>query len=186
LVARKAGNLEGALYASPAYLNAAGVPANPADLEAHRCVLFRPTEGQATWTLLGPEGAVSRRVQGRIGGDDFSFVRGAAVAGAGVALLPQLIAADDLAAGRLVRVLPQYVERGGALYVVYAAARVLPAKISAFRDFVLQFIVQSCPSRAPSPAIAPEPARGSKASAPSAPPIRAGKPRTKRPTGTPR
>ncbi|HTV25206.1 MAG TPA: LysR substrate-binding domain-containing protein, partial [Polyangiaceae bacterium] len=106
--------------------------------DAHRCVLFRPDNGEAVWALHGPEGVVERRVRGRIGGDDYSFVRGAALAGAGIALLPHLIASDDVAAGRLVHVLPQYVMRGAALYVVYAAARALPAKISAFRDFVLQ------------------------------------------------
>jgi DNA-binding transcriptional LysR family regulator len=145
LVARKAGDLEAALYASPTYLSRWGAPTTPADLDSHRCVLFRPESGQASWRLQGPDGVSEQRVRGRIGGDDFSFVRGAALAGAGVALLPHLIAADDVAAGRLMRVLPQYVVRGASLYVVYAAARVLPAKIAAFRDFVLR----SCSSNAP-------------------------------------
>ena len=138
LVARKAGDLEAALYASPSYLSSRGTPTEPADLVAHRCVLFRPENGEVCWTLEGPGGAVEQRVRGRIGGDDHSFLRGAALAGAGVALLPHLIAADDVAAGRLVHVLPQYVMRGASLYVVYAAARALPAKIAVFRDFVLQ------------------------------------------------
>lgn len=167
LVARKAGDLEAALYASPGYLSSWGAPAGPADLDAHRCVLFRPDNGECTWRLHGPEGVIERRVRGRIGGDDHSFVRGAALAGAGVALLPHLIAADDVAAGRLVHVLPQYVVRGASLYVVYAAARVLPAKISAFRDFVLQSCKgnASVPSaeRAPVQAAAAGPAGSARA-----------------------
>lgn len=154
LVARKAGDLEAALYASPAYVSRSGAPTAPEDLDAHACVLFRPDNGQASWTLHGPEGVLERRVRGRIGGDDFSFVRGAALASAGVALLPQLIAADDVAAGRLVRVLPRYVVRGAALYIVYAAARVLPAKIAAFRDFVLQSCSNASAS-APSRSVRP-------------------------------
>jgi DNA-binding transcriptional LysR family regulator len=169
LVARKAGDLEAGLYASPAYLSRWGAPTSPAELDQHRCVLFRPENGQATWTLHGPEGVSERRVRGRIGGDDFSFVRGAALAGAGVALLPQLIAADDAVAGRLVRVLPQHVVRGASLYVVYAAARLLPAKIAAFRDFTLQ----SC-SNAPAAATTPAP-RASTRPASARPP----RPRTK-------
>jgi DNA-binding transcriptional LysR family regulator len=164
LVARKAGDLEAALYASPAYLNSSGAPTTPGDLDAHRCVLFRPDNGQASWTLHGPDGVLERRVRGRIGGDDFSFVRGAALAGAGVALLPQLIAADDVAAGRLVRVLPRYVVRGASLYIVYAAARVLPAKIAAFRDFVLQSCsnAPAAPSRSVRPsAVRAKPRRSS-------------------------
>jgi DNA-binding transcriptional LysR family regulator len=138
LMARKAGDLEGELYAAPGYVSARGAPATLAELGEHRCVLFRPENGEATWTLEGPDGVVEQRVRGRIGGDDFLFVRGAALSGAGVAMLPRILAADDLQAGRLVRVLPLYTQRGAALYVVYAAARVLPAKIAAFRDFVLQ------------------------------------------------
>jgi DNA-binding transcriptional LysR family regulator len=137
LVARKAGELEGELYASPAYLSSRGVPVSLASLESHRCVLFRPDRGEATWKLEGPEGVVEQRVRGRIGGDDFLFVRAATLSGAGVAMLPRM----------LVRVLPSYTLRGAALYIVYAASRVVPAKIAAFRDFVLQ----SCSVRATLP-----------------------------------
>jgi DNA-binding transcriptional LysR family regulator len=137
LVARKAGELEGELYASPAYISQWGAPATLAELAAHRCLLFRPDNGATVWTLAGPDGVFEQPVRGRIGGDDFLFLRAAALGGAGVALLPRLIAAEDLQAGRLVRVLPSYTQRGASLYVVYAAARALPAKIAAFRDFVL-------------------------------------------------
>jgi DNA-binding transcriptional LysR family regulator len=145
LVARKAGDLEGELYASPAYLSRWGAPATLAALEDHRCVLFRPEDGAAVWALDGPDGVVEQRVRGRIGGDDFLFVRAAALSGAGVAMLPRLIASEDLNAGRLLRVLPLYTLRGSALYVVYAAVRALPAKIAAFRDFVLE----ACPGGKP-------------------------------------
>jgi DNA-binding transcriptional LysR family regulator len=137
LVARKAGELEGELYASPVYVSEWGAPATAAELAAHRCLLFRPEDGETVWTLEGPGGVVEQPVRGRIGGDDFLFLRAAALGGAGIALLPRLIASEDLQAGRLVRVLPSYIQRGASLYVVYAAARVLPAKIAAFRDFVL-------------------------------------------------
>ncbi len=140
LVARKVTDLEAELYASPGYLSGRGAPATPADLDAHRCVLFRPDGGESTWALEGPEGATPRVVRGRISGDDFLFVRAAALSGAGIALLPRIIAVDDVAAGRLVRVLPLHTVHGAALYVVYAGARALPPKIAAFRDFV----VQSC------------------------------------------
>jgi DNA-binding transcriptional LysR family regulator len=138
LVARKAADLEGELYASPGYLSTRGVPATPVDLDAHQCVLFRPVAGRSTWALDGPDGVLESEVRGRISGDDYLFVRGAALSGAGVAMLPRIIAVDDVAAGRLVRVLPLHTVRGAALYVVYASARVLPPKIVAFRDFVIQ------------------------------------------------
>lgn len=143
LVARKVTDLEAALYASPGYVEAHGMPDAPEGLQAHVCVLFRPKDGEATWPLHGPDGVVVQHVRGRISGDDFTFVRGAALSGGGVALIPRLVAADDVAAGRLLRILPAYSVRGASLHIVYAAARKTPAKIAAFRDFVLETCTQA-------------------------------------------
>jgi DNA-binding transcriptional LysR family regulator len=137
LVARKVGDLEADLYTSPAYAQARGLPATLAGLAEHDCVPFRPKDGQVEWVLQGPEGLVRHRVRGRISGDDFNFVRVAVLGGAGIALLPRIIAAPDVALGRLVRVLPQYCHQNSSLHVLYAAAPKVPAKIAAFRDFVI-------------------------------------------------
>lgn len=150
LVARKAGELEAELYAAPSYIATFGAPPDVASLAGHRCVLFRPEQGAAVWRLDGPEGPVEQAVRGPIGGDDYLFVRAVALRGAGVAQLPRMVAADDVAAGRLVRVLPRHAARGAALYVVYAATRTLPPKVAAFRDFVLQSY-RHAPGRAAAP-----------------------------------
>ena len=71
-----------------------------------------------------------------MGGDDYGYVRAAALAGGGVALLPRLVCATDEAAGRLVRVLPVYAARGAGLYVLVPSAAHVPARVAAFRDFV--------------------------------------------------
>jgi DNA-binding transcriptional LysR family regulator len=138
LIAHKVGEVEADLYASIAYVQARGMPASPADLSRHACILFRGREGEAEWSLQGPEGEVVVKARGRVSGDDYGFVRGAAVAGGGVALIPRMVAARDVADGKLVRVLPDYVSRGTALHVVHPAARNLPAKVVAFRDFIVE------------------------------------------------
>ncbi|HXK18022.1 MAG TPA: substrate binding domain-containing protein, partial [Polyangiaceae bacterium] len=150
LVARKLGDLELHLYASPKYLEQRGAPVTPTDLVNHHNVIFR---GQAsfrgdaspggapelsrTWLLAGPSGETSVTLRGRIGGDDLSFVRAMLVAGAGIGLLPQLNCASDEASGRLVRVLPGYHARGASLYVVYPSKKHVPARVTAFRDVVV-------------------------------------------------
>src|SRR5262249_164497 len=115
LVARKLGDVEHRLYASPRYLQKHGMPATLDDLADHSCVVFRAKELARTWALRGPAGEVSRPVRGRIGGDDFTFVRAVIIAGGGIGLLPHMNAAADEASGRLVRVLPEYVARGATL-----------------------------------------------------------------------
>ena len=140
LIARKIGDIEQELYASLEYVQTRGVPASLDDLSDHACVLFRPREGRTTWTFrdarTGRE--TSQDVCGRIGTDDYSFMRSALLAGAGIGLIPRIIVARDVEAGRLVRVLPQCASQGASLYFMHAASPVIPAKITLFRDFVLE------------------------------------------------
>lgn len=138
LVARKLGEIWHGLYASPAYLSRHGVPAKPEDLSEHQCVVFRAQELERTWALRGVNGAEAppMSVRGRINGDDLGFVRAMLVSGAGIGLLPQITCAPDEASGRLVRVLPAFQARGATLYVMYPSAKQVPARVTAFRDFV--------------------------------------------------
>src|SRR5262249_20974856 len=123
LVARKLGDLEHRLYASPRYLQKHGAPATVRDLEDHHLVVFRAKDLARTWALRGPGGEASVAVRGRIGGDDFTFVRAMVVSGGGIGLLPHVNCATDEVSGRLVRVLPDYHARGASLYVVYPSAK---------------------------------------------------------------
>lgn len=138
LIARKLGAVESRLFAAPAYLEARGTPDTPADLGRHACLLFRGQNGKARWRLDGPAGAVQVEVAGPIGADDLSFVRAAALAGGGIALLPWFLCADDVAAGRLVRVLPAYEQTGAAIYVVHPPGEHLPRRVAVFRDFLIK------------------------------------------------
>jgi DNA-binding transcriptional LysR family regulator len=137
VVAKKVGELEHALYASPSYLETHGAPASPADLAEHPCIVFRAKDLVKTWRLYADDASLDVEVRARIGGDDFSYVRAAAVAGGGIALMPRLVCAKDEAAGRLVRVLPRFAAKGATLYVLYPSAAHVPARVSAFRDFVV-------------------------------------------------
>lgn len=138
LVARRLGQMEAALYASPSYLATRGTPTTLDDLDAHECVLFRPKDGSAEWTLSGPEGEVTKRVHGRAGADDFLFVREAAALGGGIALLPALMAASEVASGRLRRVLSSYCMVGAPFHLVHPPAKRVPLRVTAFRELLIE------------------------------------------------
>lgn len=140
LIARKIGDIDQELYASLEYVQTRGVPATPDDLNDHACVLFRPRDGRSSWALRHTQTGreIIKEVRGRIGTDDYSFMRSALLAGAGIGLIPRMVIARDIEAGRLVRVLPHYALRGASLYFMHAASPVIPAKISLFRDFVIE------------------------------------------------
>ena len=140
LIARKIGDIEHELYACLEYVQTRGVPATPDDLSDHACVLFRPRDGRSPWALRHTQTGreITKEVRGRIGTDDYSFMRSALLAGAGIGLIPRMVVARDIEAGRLVRVLPHYASLGASLYFMHAASPVIPAKISLFRDFVIE------------------------------------------------
>ena len=148
LVARKLGDLELRLYASPRYLERHGAPATWSALADHKCVVFRAKELARTWGLRTAAGDVNVPVRGRIGGDDFTFVRAIVIAGGGIGILPRINCAADEASGRIVRVLPDVHARGASLYVVYPSSRNVPARVTAFRDFVVEaFAPWAAPKR---------------------------------------
>jgi len=81
-------------------------------------------------------------VRGALGGDDFTFVRAMALAGAGIALLPHVNAAADEGAGRLFRVLPEMHAAGTTLYLVYPSASNVPSRVTVFRDFLVEAVAE--------------------------------------------
>jgi DNA-binding transcriptional LysR family regulator len=63
-------------------------------------------------------------------------VRGAVCQGMGLSVLPDFAIEDDLAAGRLIHVLPQWHLPSGGIHAVFPAARFRPAKVRAFVDML--------------------------------------------------
>jgi DNA-binding transcriptional LysR family regulator len=136
LVARKIFSTDLQLTAAPSYLKRRGTPKALRDLAAHDCLLYRPEGGKSIWRLAGPDGPESVEVKGPIGADDLSFLHQATLAGAGIALLPALIQPKHLQRGELVRVLPQYAMKGGAVHLVSPHARHQLARVRLLRDYL--------------------------------------------------
>ncbi len=133
LVARRIAPLVLQLFASPVYLARRGTPRSEADLPGHDQVAFRSGPDRLQVKSRTPRVGAARIVC-----DDFFFAREAARAGAGLTWLPQLLAADDVSQGVLVRVLPRLERQAGHLYLVTPAGHHVARKVSAFRDLVLE------------------------------------------------
>ena len=130
----------GGLLASPAYLAAHGTPANLHELGEHECLTQPPETGSyATWRLQGPDGAEEEvRVKGRFTSNVQVALRNAACAGLGIVALPAVLTESELAAGRLVPVLPQYMRAGRGMSVVYPSRQQRPLAVSAFVDMAVE------------------------------------------------
>ena len=138
LVARKIGGVRSIVCAAPAYLKKHGAPQAPADLAAHACLGYTLTGTGTEWRLEGPDGTVSIPISGPIRADNGDIIRLAALRGAGIVFQPQFIIGDDIDAGRLVRVLPEWQSAELGVYAVYPSRKHLSAKVRTFVDFVVQ------------------------------------------------
>jgi DNA-binding transcriptional LysR family regulator len=122
------------LFGAPEYLRRKGRPRSVRDLAEHECVLFRGVSGKARWDLIGPAGRETIDVHGAINADDNQFVREAAAAGRGVALLPMFACSGPFQCKELTRVLPDHATAGVPLNLVYPSARFLPKRVALLRD----------------------------------------------------
>lgn len=140
LVAHKLRRIDVSLVAAPAYLRQRRPIRKPADLLEHTLLLTRASRGHATISFTSKDGRepVKLRVRGAVSASDFSFSREAAIARAGIAQVPTVIVERDLEKKRLVKVLDGYViDSASDLYLVHPGTRILPPKIGAFRDYML-------------------------------------------------
>lgn len=118
LVARRVADLEGGVYASPAWVAAHGEPRTPADLRQLPCLAH--SRAGTSWTLTGPE-TVEVRVFPVIVANDLNFLRQAMEAGAGVGLFPSLFAGPGL-----VRLLPEWRTPAGGLSLLWPKGSYAP------------------------------------------------------------
>jgi DNA-binding transcriptional LysR family regulator len=137
LVARRIAPCLLVACAAPAYLKKHGAPRRPADLAAHNCLGYSYAALRNEWRFSGPDGMESVRVTGRLNANNGDILRLAALGGEGIILQPSFIVADDLAAGRLVPILPGYAPDEIAIHAVYPHSRHLSVKVRSFVDFLV-------------------------------------------------
>lgn len=125
LVARAIGQVRLGAYASPAYLAGRGEPRTVEDLGAHRTVVHGRNDVGA-WPVAPSLTA-----------DDYQPVAAMLVAGAGIGVLPEFVAAPHLALGGLVRVLPSWTVPPATLSVVWLRSRHLAPRVRSFIDLAV-------------------------------------------------
>lgn len=138
-IARKLAANRRVLVASPDYLDTHGMPEKPEDLHDHNCLLLRfPGSQQYQWTLSGPDGSVTLSLNGKFDADNGEVLTQWCLAGAGIALKSLWEVADDIREDRLRVVLPEWTPPGHAIYALYPHGRLLPPRIRAFIDFLVE------------------------------------------------
>ncbi|CAB3768191.1 LysR family transcriptional regulator [Paraburkholderia humisilvae] len=143
LVARPFGSTQKALVASRSYLDMRGIPAAPADLSSHDCIVSPGHNGaRVVWRLDGPNGREQIPVKGRFQVSTSRAQLDAALAGLGIAFLPTFMAERCLKAGTLCEVLPGYAYRDVRVYFAYLTRRHIPRAVSAFAEFAQTIMIE--------------------------------------------
>lgn len=140
LIARQLANLPCYLYASPRYLEHSGEPGHPANLAGHECLGFRPAKANV-WTLHNTDESIEVTVGGRFQINSVGLIRRLSTLDQGIAILPEEIAAEDVAHGRLRRILPDWEGPSSPVYAM-TETRLLPAKTQRFIEFLREHLSQ--------------------------------------------
>jgi DNA-binding transcriptional LysR family regulator len=178
LIRRSLGVGRWVLCAAPGYIARAGAPKNPADLARHNCLSLAASTFADRWCFThdGVEREIS--VAGNLRSNSIEALRAAALAGHGVCLLPLLSVSDDLASGRLVRLLPDHAVADAPIQAVYPSGRHVSVKLRTFLDFVTKRLreVASQPPKDDAGQVESEPVdlRSLAQPRPSSPPLPAG------------
>ena len=137
VVARRLATCRSVLCASPGYLRRHGRPRQPEDLAAHDCITH--AFGTRAEYRLGQAGRLtSQAVKGPLSGNETAVLRQAALAGAGIAMLPTYFVGTDLRSGALVRVLPRHEPETLGIHAVYLSRQHQPLPLKLLIDFLAQ------------------------------------------------
>ncbi|AOJ76292.1 LysR family transcriptional regulator [Burkholderia ubonensis] len=123
------------LCAAPSYVATHGLPAHPADLRAHRCIVLGD-QPRTEWRFDGANGSVAVDVTAALLTNDGGAARSFALEGAGIALKSIWDVDADFDAGTLVRVLPAFAAPAAPLHAVYPGGRHVPLRVRAFVEFL--------------------------------------------------
>jgi DNA-binding transcriptional LysR family regulator len=154
LMARRVGDLQLGVYAAPSYLERAGSPSHPRELENshHRVVGFHwPRTGKVLPYTLHHQGGESIQVQGRyvLAVDDGNAYLAAGLAGLGVLWLPDYMSDAHVARGELVPLFEGWRLDPMPIYVAFPPNRHVSAKLRVFIDWVAALMAQHAPVQRP-------------------------------------
>ncbi len=138
LVSRTLASTRMVLCASPHYMAAHGTPMHPHALAQHDVVSYSYWSSGDLWHFTGPDGEVAVRTRARIQANNGDTCRAAALAHQGVILQPDFLVQDDLRAGTLVELMPDFRAAELSICAVYPTRKQLPLKVRRLLDFLVE------------------------------------------------
>lgn len=142
------------LCATPAYLEALGMPECPRDLDGHHAVRFRfPNSRKLQEWPLAPSDGPEPRLKTVLTCNNMEALSGAVLSGLGIGCLPDFLARNHLRDGRLCTILDAHLDAPGQFHLLWPSNRHLSPKVRVFVDFLSErLFANRCESVAAMPA----------------------------------
>ena len=134
LIARRVGPVTGKLVASPDYIREHGTPETPDELLTHQALM----QGTETWQFMDGDKTISIHPQGRFKADNGTALTAAAVAGLGIAWLPDHLIKGYLDSGALVQVMTRYPVPTGGMFVVRPPGQHSTRKVRVLTELLIE------------------------------------------------
>lgn len=139
LIARRLSHTHRVVVAAPAYLERQGAPARPDDLGRHNCLSYSLLASGNRWPFVRHGQPLDVAVNGTLISNNGDLLREAAMNGVGLYYAPTFIVHDDLAAGRLVPLLTDFLPPPLDIHALFPANRFVSAKVRAAVDHLVEF-----------------------------------------------
>jgi DNA-binding transcriptional LysR family regulator len=144
VVSRPVGHFKRRVVASAEYLNAHGFPEHPMDLMRHECLRFSYGPKQQVWTFLKEDQETRVPIEGRFKSNNAEVLREVALAGGGVALLPDWLVNDDVDCGDLTSLFEPFVinpnDTSSAISALYLPNHRGSKRVNAFIEFISELL----------------------------------------------
>jgi DNA-binding transcriptional LysR family regulator len=144
LIARRLCAMPRHTVASPAYLKAHGRPTHPMHLAEHRCLGYAYLSTPGVWQFTNAKGEqASVRPSGPLRVNNGEALMPALLAGLGIADLPDFIAGDAIASGKVEVILKDWKQTEGAVHLVMPPGGPRPARVEVLADFLARHFAKA-------------------------------------------
>lgn len=139
LIAKRIGPIYGKLVASPAYIKMHGSPETPDEIVTHQALM----QGTESWQFMDGDRIVTVQPQGRFKADNATALAVAAVAGLGIAWIPDCITYDHVASGALVPIMTRYPPPPAGAYVIRPPGQHPTRKIRVLTEMLIEHVARN-------------------------------------------
>jgi len=143
LICRKITSYRYVTCASPSYLKSHGEPQHPRELKNHDCLMYSLPGAARKWQFIERRKPLDIYLEPLLLSNNSKLLHSALLSGRGIALIPDFIIREDLAAKRLIPILQNYETNELNLYSLRPSNRMPPYRLKVFHDYLYQYLEES-------------------------------------------